>query len=95
MIDMENDKKWNLTKFLIIPIIVFLIMSNEISKKERFMERVQYQHQLDSLRNDNSHIFREMNYQIEELRRDIEGMYHEQDIIKMSLPEFNPDDIRG
>ena len=92
-----NQKIMTWMKYLLLPVAVFLIMSNELDKKDRFYERVSYQHQIDSLRNDNEIRMRELNSQIEELRRDIEGVYHEIHISE-TIPVITPtalEDVRG
>mgnify|MGYP001475612502 CR=1 FL=1 len=79
---MDTEKKWNITKFLIIPGIVFLVMSNEVNKKDNQMRMLQFQHQVDATRNENEHIFREIDAKLDDIFRMIDGLHHEMEIIR-------------
>jgi hypothetical protein len=100
---MDTDRKWNITKFLIIPGIVFLVMSNEVNKKDNQMRTLQFQHQVDATRNVNEHIFRELDYKLDEIFRMIDGMHHELDMLRQEMEihehDLIPDmpilDVRG
>jgi|TARA_B110000914_G_C15370938_1_gene403146 hypothetical protein len=76
------DKILGLAKWLVLPIIVWIYMTGQAINTERANEMDRMQHMLNERAMQTEFVFRELNVKIDELQHQLDGMYHEMDMLR-------------
>ena len=76
------DKIWGLAKWLALPLVVWIYMTGQAMNTERAMDMKHMQQMLNERAMQTEFVFRELNVKIDELQHQLDGMYHEMDMLR-------------
>ena len=79
---MEIEKKWNLTKLLALPILVFVVMQYQIDKVEDEHAQQYYQSLIQEVQGQMYRLEQDMHIEFQDMRKETEQIFYELDKVR-------------